>query len=388
MLNLLITKYTKPENLVKRLSHHFNKLIDSLAAGDKNKADTVSLKINRLSRIEFKEANFKESLIYIYRKFSIEELPEPVYDYVVNNLPVYYGVTCREAESKDTNLVLVKKIVNDSDVHYGYGGSDLPYYRRQFFLLIKGLMEKKHFEPAFVCMDAMLEFSDRDRHAYRIADILGSKLIPSLWSSEVVEYLVSRDKQLAKVIKDVSLSVDMSPRIAMEDALRLHAIGAEKLSKAIFYRTKKYPKSNDRIDILLKASQTYRKMPDFNSWYASASEAFDRDCFEPKDKPLKYYAYHFLNTDCDTLPFTEKKYFSDFDMNFLTLSNPLFLSGLRDALNASPELIGRAHDLISKLERLAVNNDVKTALAKELPHELLKSHHSLKRLLVSNDLSL
>lgn len=388
MLNLLITKNTKPEYLVKRLSYLFNKLVESVASGNKSKADTYSSKIKKLSQVEFKNASFTEAINYAYRKHDFNELPEPIYDYVVNNLPLYLGITRRVTDSENTNIVMLKKMLENPEAHFGQRLTDYSYYHGNFYFILKGLIEKNHFRAALIALDAIVNFAQLDRHAYKLSYIIETLLIPSLWHSDVISYLVSNDKFLAKAVSDCNLSSDLRPRVEMEDALRLHTVGAKNLSKAIFYNTVKYPAEGDRIDILLVASQLFRINPDLNSWYASASAAFDRDNFEPGNKPLKFYAYHFLNSDCNTLPFISKKHFSDFDKRLLTLSSPLFLSGLRDALDASPDRTERAHELISRLERLSVNDEVKIALAKELPNELLKPHHRLKRLLVSTDLSL
>lgn len=388
MIDLLLNRKSKNDALYKRLSYLVKQIACAIEKGRIDKADKSAVEIYRLSETEGRE-KFRACLIWAYFENGISKLPPETKIYLIQHLPVYLKSHCSMmVECSTTSRIMIQKMVTDSAIHLD-GESGSPGNRQGFEELFHRLIKKRHFEAAFLAFDSILEFSCESRKPYQVAHLIEKSLFPIMSDREVAAYLVKNQNTICKAISNgFSLyNLESAPKVKMEEALRLYEIGAKQLSKAIFYSTTNYPAYPEDISILVRASKLFAEMPRSKSLAPSALSAFDRKSFVEAKKPMMYYAYHFLNTDCDALPFSPKDTPGPDYLN-IKLSSPLFLSGLRDAIDASPEALSRIHVLVKRLETLATNESVKAELARILPPDILASHPSLRRSLITHELSI
>lgn len=401
-----LSRRMSSDKLNLKLKTYAASIVKYLFEGDERSALRVARNINALSKIDFRNTDFRVHWKSICDSMSTEFRKSlMVSSFFINHMPIYNSPKISYFISSDyeSNKLLVNKLKSDAFAFVSHDIDEDP--ARQLMFVFLRLMEIDDYDSALNLLAFCIQSPEmRASYAYAedtlATDIIFKPLIDaqgiqkvqnfvrdnedalvfiaasSSYLSEIMsqaqqsnepsnEPSTNKEEQIKRALKSPS-----SNHLSLEDIISSSGLGSQFLVKALLSSNKSGITHSSSTDCLVKLSK-------ITCGLGSEMNEINHVTFYGKmNRPIVPYAYHFLNTEDDYLP------------KLLVIKKGMF-NGLRSVFNhAEVHQKDRVHSLINKLKSMPMDENVMDELAKKIPSKYLFKHPDLSRLILQNDLGI
>lgn len=402
-----LSKNMNSNKLNSKLKIYASSVVKYLFEGDERSALRVARNINALSKIDFRNTDFRVHWKSICDSMSTEFRKSlMVSSFFINHMPIYNSPKISYFISSDyeSNKLLVNKLKSEAFAFVSHDIDEDPV--RQLMFAFLRLMEIDDYDSALNLLAFCIQSPEmRASYAYAedtlATDIIFKPLIDakgiqkvqnfvrdnedalvfiaasSSYLSEIMsqaqqsnESLTNKEEQINRALKSPSLN-----HLSLEEIISSSGLGSQSLVKALLSSNKSGITHSSSTDCLVRLSKITgelgSEMNEINhvTFYGKMNKPIN-------DRPIVPYAYHFLNTEDDYLP------------KLLVIKKGMF-NGLRSVFNhAEVHQKDRVHSLINKLKSMPMDENVMDELAKKIPSKYLFKHPDLSRLILQNDLGI
>lgn len=395
-----IPRFMNQDELDKKVSYYLVRVVEAVKSKDLKTASKASESLNQLSTSTLNNAIFRLSMIEAMHKNTALYKDSPAcIDYICEHLPVYLslGSDLLVSSNPSTALCLAQKIMRKHDgsqENYGFGTGII----NNAGLVANAMAKHKHALAMTIVLDAIINYEDMSNSNLSVSLDLIKPLLAMKDDPVIQSYVKNNKQKLISVVQIIPcyLAEFSGPEIMFSEAIELADLGSPEFAKAVFQENHVGLRSNMPIDFIVQAGKYIGCT--FDDLINMSNHTFTNGYGKSnpyKDDFFKYFAYYYIHSTSNFLPFVSarRKNETDDDFDFfkilVELDNPDYLKGLRHAIKASdPEKESRVHELINSLKEMTTRSDILAALAAELPDEIISHHKDLNRTRLHSDLGM